>query len=224
MLIFQTLMNNEYNMTDLPPTLYELMESMENFGKLEENKTPVSGLAAACRSKIFDFDYPLSNNIDEEDFETQILNHFIMRRIGFETYTAFKLMLNTKLNEIMPYYNKMFDALSSYNLFTTGETTSKSVSTSGTSSNQTTGENENRYSEYPQSQLTNISSGSYVSNQNLSTNTGSSTLTNTGSSTESTTRSPLDKMDIMKKYLEVSKSTMSMIYKDLESLFYQLVD
>ena len=104
-----------------PPTIYSLLESIVNYGK--DDKTKIKDLASAGRSTIFDFDYPLSNKITKEDFEKMILNHFLMRRIGFETLTAFKIQLNVKLNEIMPMYNKLIDLLYSENAF--GEITKR---------------------------------------------------------------------------------------------------
>ena len=44
-----------------------------------------------------------------------------MRRIGQETLRAFQLTLSNKLNEIMPYYNKLFDMLEGWDIFSDGE-------------------------------------------------------------------------------------------------------
>ena len=35
--------------------------------------------------------------------------HYYTREIGFETVGLWKLKLQTKLNEIMPYYNKLYE-------------------------------------------------------------------------------------------------------------------
>ena len=90
----------DYN---IPPTLYALLNSIVNFDS--ETKTKIKDLASAGRSEIFDFTYPLSEKVEREDFEVLILNHFLMRCIGYDTLTAFKIALNVKLNEIMPIYN-----------------------------------------------------------------------------------------------------------------------
>lgn len=42
-------------------------------------------------------------------FCMDILRHYYTREIGFETVGLWKLKLNTKIREIMPYYNKMFE-------------------------------------------------------------------------------------------------------------------
>ena len=197
-------------MNPKPPTLYSIMNSMANYDK--EEKTKIRNLAMATHERIFDFDYTLSSKIEKTDFECQILNHFIMRRIGFETFTAFQLYLENKLKEILPYYNIMFDSLADYNLFNDGETITRNKLDSGKS------DVENRFSEYPLDELDDLASGKYVSTQNITN--GNSLL----SSSETETRSNIDKMDLLLKYRETKESIMSLIYKDLDILFYGLAE
>ena len=104
-----------------PPTLFSILNSIANFGKDEEERTKVKDLAKVTHTKIFDFDYPLSTKIDKNKFEINILNKFLKRRIGTETVVDFKIELEVKLNEIMPKYNKMFDFLEGWDLFSSGE-------------------------------------------------------------------------------------------------------
>lgn len=231
-------------MCDLPPTVYSLLESIVNYGK--DEKTKIKDLAKEGRTTFFDFDYPLTNNITKEQFETMILNKFIMRRIGYDTLTAFKLQLNVKLNSIMPLYNKMFDALENWNIFNDGEVTTET----GTDERQTTNTTQNtlsnssttqssstsdrRNSELPQDQLENLRDGSYVGNYNYDTDTstGTDSSTSNGTATASGTdnneytkeirRSPADKIAIMKEMQTNISSIYEMIFKDLECLFYQL--
>ena len=232
-----------------PPTIYALLESIVNYGK--DDKTKIKDLAKVGRSTIFDFDYPLSEHISKEDFETMILNHYITRRIGFDTPTLFKIQLNVKLNEIMPMYNKMFDALSGWDIFNDGEKTSRYgtdnreiSSTSETENvsetenslhNETTSENtsDRRFSDTPQNELENVRDGSYVTDYNYDTNTANSndTSTSNGKSesvnnnkyNETIEKSPANKIELMKEFQENIHSIYSMIFKDLECLFYQLV-
>ncbi len=247
-------MNNNYfypflfpcmpTMINLPPTVYSLLESIVNYGK--DEKTKIKNLAKEGRTTFFDFDYPLTNNITKEQFETMILNKFIMRRIGYDTLTAFKLQLNVKLNSIMPIYNKMFDALENWNIFNDGEVTTET----GTDERQTTNTTQNtlsnssttqssstsdrRNSELPQDQLENLRDGSYVGNYNYDTDTsnGQDSSTSNGSSSSNGTdnneytkeirRSPADKIAIMKEMQSNINNIYEMIFKDLECLFYQL--
>ena len=209
-------------MNPKPPTLYSILNSIANYGKEEQVK--IRNLAKATHEKVFDFDYNLSNKIDKESFECEILNHFIMRRIGFETFTAFQLYLENKLLEILPYYNIMFDSLIDYNLFNDGEVISRNKEDNGTTTVSSTNRVEARYSEFPLNQLSDINIGSYVSNQNTSDGSMSNNGTTINRTVETTTRSSIDKMDLYMKYLQTKNSIMTMLYKDLDILFYGLAD
>lgn len=209
-------------MNPKPPTLYAIMNSIANYDA--EEKTKIRNLAKATHEKIFDFDYPLSSKVSREDFECQILNHFIMRRIGQETFTAFQLFLENKLNEILPYYNIMFDSLVDYNLFNDGEVITRNRQDNGTSSLNSTNEMKSKYAEYPMNQLNDIDDGKYVTNQTTNNGTNGSNGTSSNTMSETETRSNLDKMDLYQKYLQTRNSIMTMIYKDLDILFYGLAD
>lgn len=60
------------------------------------------------RGKIFDFDFPIFDESYRGVIETKILKHFYTREIGLETVGLWKLKLNAKMNEIMPYYNQLY--------------------------------------------------------------------------------------------------------------------
>ena len=209
-------------MNPKPPTLYAIMNSIANYDA--EEKTKIRNLAKATHEKIFDFDYPLSSKVNKEDFECQILNHFIMRRIGQETFTAFQLFLENKLNEILPYYNVMFDSLADYNLFNDGEVITRNRTDNGTSSLNSTNEIKTRFAEYPMNELSDIDDGKFVTNQTTNNSTNGSNGTSSNNMVETETHSGLDKMDLYQKYLQTRNSIMTMIYKDLDILFYGLAD
>lgn len=216
-----------------PPTIYALLNSIVNFGK--EEQTKISELAKNGREKIFDFNYPLSSVINKEDFECMILNHYMMRRIGFDTLTSFKLQLNVKLNEIMPLYNKLFDALENWNIFQDGEITERDLTDNRTINNtnniksESESKSDRRFSEMPQNQLDNISDGTYLTDYNLDKNNDNSKTDGTSNTKdddiikEIIKRSPSDKINIYKQFIESKNNIYSMIFKDLENLFYQLV-
>ena len=209
-------------MNPKPPTLYAIMNSIANYDA--ESKTKIRNLAKATREKIFDFDYPLSNKVNKEDFECQILNHFIMRRIGQETFTAFQIYLENKLNEILPYYNIMFDSLADYNLFNDGEVITRNRQDDGTSTLNSNNEVKTKFAEYPMNQLNDIDNGRYVTNQTTQNGVNGSNGTSSNKMIETETHSGLDKMDLYQKYLQTRNSIMTMIYKDLDILFYGLAD
>jgi hypothetical protein len=236
----------DYN---LPPTLYRIMNSLANFD-LDTNtdvdtqdKIKIKDLAITTRGQIFDFEYPLTENMTKEEFEVLILNHFLMRRIGYDTMNAFKIALCVKLNEIMPIYNKLFDALDGWDIFNDGEITTRSVSDAGTNSlsNTTTSTNttttnstsDRRYSDTPQNNLQNVRDGKYITDYNFDTDTGSASDsgnvlsstsgTDSRNTIENITRSPSDKIKIYKEFIENRKSILTMIFDDLDCLFYGLV-
>lgn len=216
-----------------PPTIYAILQSAVNFEN--PNEVKIKDLAKNGRHKIFNFDYPLSEKIDKEKFECMILNHFLQRRIGFQTLTAFQIQLDVKLNEIMPIYNKMFDSIDGWNLFEDGEKSTHTLSdereTKNTSSANSTGENtsDTRHSDLPQSRIENVKDGSYLSDATFGQDTaktnssGESNTTDKHNVSEEWTKSPADKLTILKEFQENIKSIYGLIFKDLECLFYQLL-
>lgn len=215
------------NVSNKPPTIYFLLESIVNYGK--DEKTKIKDLAKEGHSRVFDFEYPISENISKDDFEINLLNHYMMRRIGQETFTAFQIQLNAKLNEIMPYYNMMIDSIDGLDIIK--EVTSKSGTdnseTETSVENESTATSDKRYSDTPQNHLTNIQNGEYVTEYNYDTNTDNSSTNGTGSNErtyqETVTRTPTNKIQALKEYQKEIKSIYSLIYDDLDELFYGLI-
>lgn len=215
------------NVSNKPPTIYFLLESIVNYGK--DEKTKIKDLASEGRSRFFNFDYPLSENISRESFETNFLNHYMMRRIGTETFTAFQINLNAKLNEIMPYYNMMFDSLNGVDIMkeiTKRQGTDNSDTTNTLENNSQT-ISDQRYSDTPQNKLTNVQDGSYVTEYNYNTNTDNSTSNGTASNDrvyeETITKTPTNKIQSLKEYQKEIKSIYTLIYDDLDDLFYGII-
>ena len=225
------------NNCDLPPTIYALLNSYVNFSN--DNPEKIKDLARTGRACIFDFEYPLATGWSKEEFECMILNHFLMRRIGYETVTAFKIALNVKLNEVMPNYNMLYDSIKSWNVFADGETitrtntsTLSSIDTETSSNTVTnTGTSDQRSSDTPQNQISDVQNGSYVSNYEYdqTNETTNGTVNTSGAKNdvkndnETITRSPDDKINIYQKFLTSKQNLYTMIFKDLDSLFYQIV-
>lgn len=216
---------------DRPPTLYSILESIVNFGKPEDEQTRIRDLYKEGRKTIFDFSYPLTSHINKEDFEKMILNHFITRRIGFDTVELFRIKLDIKLNEIMPLYNKMFDSFENWDIFNDGEETIRSGAdnTEGEITNNTTNNNtsDRKYAELPQGDLQAVQQGDYVTDYNYDTNNGtmSSTSNNINDRTynETIKRTQADKMSLYKELQNNIQNIYKLIFDDLEDLFYKLV-
>lgn len=132
---------------------------------------------------IFSFDFPIFDESYRNVLCTKILRHYYTREIGLETYGLWKLKLQTKLNEIMPYYNQLyksellkFNPLYDVDMTTvnTGSKTGEST-TIGNSSNSRTRSDKNNLSEVDNAEdsRTNTSNGhSDVTSQNTSVEKG----------------------------------------------------
>ncbi len=73
-----------------------------------EGQTSVKQIIASAIPSVFDFDFPIFDENYRNVLETKILKHYYTREIGLETVGLWKLKLDTKLNEIMPFYNQLY--------------------------------------------------------------------------------------------------------------------
>lgn len=82
---------------------YAGLDESEGFGN-------VADIIEKSREKIFSFDFPMYDESYRSVIETKILKHYYTREIGFETVGLWRLWLDKRLNEIMPYYNKLYES------------------------------------------------------------------------------------------------------------------
>ena len=77
---------------------------------LEESEgfNSIQTILDKSRDKIFDFHFPIFDENYRSVLEDKILKHYYTREIGAETVGLWKLWLDTRLNEIMPYYNQLY--------------------------------------------------------------------------------------------------------------------
>lgn len=82
----------------------------ENYAGLKESVDyhSVGNVIEKARGKVFDFEFPIYDESYRGILETKILKHYYTREIGFETVALWKLWLDKRLNEIMPYYNQLY--------------------------------------------------------------------------------------------------------------------
>lgn len=211
---------------DEPPTLYSLMNSYVNFNKTDEEKVKIIDLPNAFKDYLFDFDYPLDDELKPQ-FEENFLTHYMMRRIGYETYMAFKIHLKAKLNEIMDKYNHLLNEITELDFLGTKETHSRVVTSSSSSgsngSSATT--SDNRYSDTPENALTDVQNGTYLTDYTYNTQWGSSQATASGTSRNDETIT-IHRGDSTDEYIMIQNKIMSvysLIYKELDSLFYGII-
>lgn len=138
----------------------------------------VDNVIQSAIPKIFSFDFPVFDEAYRNVLCTKILKHFYTREIGFETYGLWKLKLNTKLNEKMPYFNRLYEStLLKYNPLVDTEYTregkrddagtDKTTSTTqANSTNESHSSNSDstidKYSDTPQGTLDNVLNGTYL--------------------------------------------------------------
>ena len=97
-------------------------------GKTESKPySDVNNIINTARPLIFSFSYPIYDANYKPELEKKIIKHFYTREIGLESYGLWKLKLDAKMNEIMPYYNQLyesallqFDPLGNYKYHKTG--------------------------------------------------------------------------------------------------------
>lgn len=150
----------------------------ETASGLDESKgyTDIDTIITNAIPKIFTFTFPIFDENYRTVLEKKILKHFYTREIGEETVGLWKLRLDTKLNEIMPYYNKLYRSeLLEFNpLYTANLTRAKK-----TDYDSNRNENEN---------ISDTSSSNRTTSNNGEVNsTNNSTTTGTGSGTSNNT-------------------------------------
>lgn len=76
-------------------------DASQGFSKIDE-------ILDKAVPKVFDFEWPIFDEEYRVPLEKKILRYFYTREICCETYGLWKLMLQNKLCEIMPYYNQLY--------------------------------------------------------------------------------------------------------------------
>lgn len=147
----------------------------ENSAGLNESEgaASVDSILDECWYKVFNFDFPIFDENYRQVLCRKILKHYYTREIAHETVGRWKLALNAKLNEIMPYYNQLYKSeLLEFNPFydvdltrsrdgsgTSNKTSNNIETNSGTSKNVSSGSGTsstdtlNRFSDTPQNSM-----------------------------------------------------------------------
>lgn len=84
----------------------------EEAAGLDESKgyNNVNDILNASAPRIFDFNFPIFDENYRLVLEKKILKHYYTREICAETVGLWKLWLDARMNEIMPYYNKLYES------------------------------------------------------------------------------------------------------------------
>lgn len=188
--------------------------------------------------------YPIYNEEYRVKLNDKIIDHFYFREIGFETAAQFAWYMKRTMNEIMPKYNRLYEAmltdlnhpLSDWtrhrDINIEGETTSD-MHSAGTSTNDTNGRNV--FQDTPMSLLSNDGSPS-IENLDYATNVTYDDTHSDGSSTGSSQSQGTSLTDRVEDEYGRNKSLAAliaefyekfvdidlMVIKELETLFLGL--
>lgn len=144
----------------------------------------------------FDFQmtsYPIFDENYRDTLNQKILNHYYESEIGFETASLFRFYLNNKLNEIMPYYNDLYNiqkevlrnATNNVNLTETfTRDTSTNTTSNSRSNNNGTNNSKNVFLDTPQGNTYKgtIDSTNYATNVTWNKNDTTNSITDNSSS------------------------------------------
>ena len=203
----------------------------ENSAGLSESEGAdnVDSILDKCWNKVFNFDFPIFDENYRQVLCRKILKHYYTREIAHETVGRWKLALNAKLNEIMPYYNQLYKSeLLEFNPFydvdltrsregsgTSNRTSNNTETNSGTSKNVSSGSGTsntdtlNRFSDTPQNSMDTqgitdsvpLTTVTKVNEDNTATNESTDTLTRNDSKTGNGT----ENINNTDKYIETVK-------------------
>lgn len=203
----------------------------ENSAGLSESEGAenVDSILDKCWNKVFNFDFPIFDENYRQVLCRKILKHYYTREIAHETVGRWKLALNAKLNEIMPYYNQLYKSeLLEFNPFydvdltrkregsgTSNKTSNNTETNSGTSKNVSGGSSTsntdtlNRFSDTPQNSMDTqgiadsvpLTTVTKVNENNKTTNESTDTLTRNDTKTGNGT----ENINNTDKYIETVK-------------------
>lgn len=196
----------------------------------------VDSIIEKARPKIFDFSYPIFDEAYKSVLETKIIRHYYTREIGSETIGRWKLFLQAEMNEIMPYYNKLYESeLIEFNpMYDVDLTIDHTRGNEGTSENVgNTKYNDDRWRYYhdtPQDGVEGIQSLRYLTEAERNTTDSETDATNNAEFT--TTEDYLEHIKgkrngqsfskMLNEYRDTFLNIDMMIINDLNELFMQL--
>lgn len=185
----------------------------------------------ASYKKIGLSNYPIFDETYRTQLNNKIIDHFYFREIGMETVANFAWFLRRKMNEIMPYYNQLYESVdlvtnpvNEIDVTYLEHIDSKS---NNTANSTTTTDDSNVYSDTPmdfiEDGLSAIKNGNYATNANY--DQGESNTDSTANTNSEQDRSRSEKghrqsqSDLLLKYRETFINIDMMIIEELETLF-----
>ena len=186
--------------------------------------------------QIFDFDFPIFKSDYKNVLATKILKHYYTREIGYETYGLWKFKLSVRLNEIMPYFNQLYEStLLEFNPLLDVDYTRKhegerNKEEQGKSEGTNNTINLSVYSDTPQGSVENLDNGSYMTSASKTTdstqgnNTSENKLKDVDSFLE-TVKGKMGGSDYSEKLIKYRQTFLNidmMVIEALSDLFINL--
>jgi len=169
--------------------------------------------------KVFDFTFPIYDENYRKVLERKILKHYYTREIAAETVGLWKLFLNRRMNEIMPYYNKLYES----ELFKFNPLYDMDLTTEHTRTGKETGDNSEQNKTTRNGNTNKSFSNNTVGQSSQTANSQSTTAesgtidddgTKTNTQTLNTTTTTTDSGTEGKTGSDVKKNTRWDIYSD----------
>ena len=224
-------------------TEYGLKESV--------GQAKVDDILTVVAPKIFDFDFPIFDETYRLALEKKILRHFYTREIGCETVGLWKLRLEDKMNEIMPFLNKYYMMYVSelnplYNVDVTktsrgtldrDENKRNDFENHSDTNSEGNSDSQRLYSDTPQNGLSAVQNGEYLTNATVdgSHSTGEGHANGSGWDTAKNSVKDVNEYyetvqgrnsgfigDAWKKFTEGFRNVDKMLFNELEELFFHL--
>ena len=198
----------------------------ETFAGLTESAgvNDVNTIVEQAAPKIF-MNFPIWDEEYRLTLETKILKHFYLREIAHETVGLWRLRLDTRMNELMPVYNKMYAAVSQeFNpLFDVDIT--REHDGSSTDKSNSTGNSVNKYSETPQGSIQNVVDGKYLATAQVNDATSKSEGTSTAKYVEKVTgkQGTGSYSALLREYIDKLVNVDLQLMDELEPLFFSLL-
>lgn len=208
----------------------------------------VDNIIANSWNKIFTSKAPFFDEEYRSILCKKILKHYYLREICCETVGIWTLWMNTRLEEIMPYYNQLYESakiefnpmhdvdLTREHKRTENEEANSNRTSTSNSDSASKDNGKELYSDTPQGSITNLENNSYLTNATITENTGdnTTTLNNTDEATNNvnTTEDYIETItgkqgtesfsSLLNKFRETFLNIDMMVIKEFSDLFFGL--
>jgi hypothetical protein len=195
--------------------------------------------------KYFGLDtFPVAEEFENKDLfraslAQKIIDHYWNREIGLESFSMWRFNMRRKMNEIMPYYNKLyvtelikFDPLSTMDMESESSNEQESTGNgTSTSAGDSTSTSQAVASDYPQTRIENNGTGNFATtgqdSRGTSTTTGNGQETRTDNATatgKSSTKGYAGSASaLLTEYRSVLLNIDMMVISAVEELFMQVL-